>query len=221
MTQLTPAFKLTLLLSIGLHIGVMIQPGTLSPGHHQTEVNTRLNIRLNPVVAPRLRSEPLAKNPAKPKTKQEKQQTKPSPVTETLAKPDTPTKPDDEVPAEEKPTKLFKEARPQEMEQQRRQRGDVRSGISADESYQSRLLRHLEQYKHYPFMARRRQLEGRAAIRLMIATDGQIRDIECLEGNELFCEAAIQAARKAQPLPAPPASLSDRTFNYTMEYKLR
>ncbi|MFP4610627.1 MAG: hypothetical protein ACLFQT_06355, partial [Thiohalophilus sp.] len=47
MSQLTPAFKLTLLVSIGLHVAAIIQPGSFSPGYHQTDVDTRLNITLS------------------------------------------------------------------------------------------------------------------------------------------------------------------------------
>lgn len=210
MTQLTPVFKLTLLVSIGLHLAAIIQSGSLSPGHHQTDVDTRLNITLSPETEKQATSDSLPEKTSKPKTN-------PEPV----KSPNKPVKARANELSEKKPVKPFKEALPQEVAQQRMQSGSVRSGISAEASYQSRLLRHLEQYKHYPFMARRRQLEGRASIHIEIAADGQLRNIECLAGSDLFCEAAIQAARKAQPLPAPPASLPDRTFNYAMEYKLR
>jgi len=210
MTQLTPAFKLTLLVSIGLHVAAIIQSGAFSSGHHQTDIDTRLNITLSPPTKDRTTSESLPKKPSRMKKD-------PQPV----KKPSRPVKAQARELSEKKPVKPFKEALPQEVTQQRMRSGSVRSGISAEESYQSRLLRHLEQYKHYPFIARRRQLEGTASIRIAIAADGRLRDIECLAGSELFCEAAIQAARKAQPFPIPPTSLSDRTFNYAMEYKLR
>lgn len=214
MAQLTPAFKLMLIASIGLHLVAIIESGYLSRGHHQKNVNTRLNITLSQPDESRTQVNPMPEKVVQKKMK-------PKPDAPDEPKPEPEAKTERIEPRQKKPVKPRKKVLPQQEEQQRKEMGGNRSGIKLKESYQSKLLRHLEKFRHYPFMARRRQLEGRVLIRITLTAGGQLRDIECLEGNKLFCKAAIQAARKAQPFPSPPASLPDKTFNYAMEYKLR
>lgn len=209
MTLITPAFKLTLLLSLGLHLAAFLQYGDRVRGFHQDNVNSRLNVTLS--LSSRTDSMQDNDRPSSPVNKPpEKKQRQEKSLNQS---------------SEQKIRKVAEVSRPTRFDQPagelRQMAGDMKAGMLQDENYQSRLLRHLEQYKHYPFMARRRQLEGRASMRIAIAADGELRDIECLTGNDLFCEAAIRAARDAQPFPPPPTSLSDRVFNYAMEYKLR
>lgn len=209
MTLITPAFKLTLLLSLGLHLAAFVQYGDHTQGFHQDNVNSRLNVTLSPSSRTDSMSDndqpsESADKPPKKKLREEKSLNQSS---------------------EQKIRKVADVSRPTRFDQPagelRQMAGDMQAGMLQDENYQSRLLRHLEQYKRYPFMARRRQLEGRASMRIAIAADGELRDIECLTGNDLFCDAAIRAARDAQPFPPPPTSLSDKAFDYAMEYKLR
>lgn len=214
MTQLTPVFKVMLLVSLGLHLVAIIESGYFSPGHHQQNVDSRLNITLSQTADPKSKPEAVPENPIRNKTDVQSIQP-PGP------KPAPATKIERDETRQRQPVKPYREAVPQPKEQQRQKMGDTRSGVTVEESYHSRLLRHLEQYKHYPFVARRRQLEGQASIRILLGANGRLQNIECLSGNDLFCEAAIDAAREAQPFPTPPASLPDRTFNYAMEYKLR
>ncbi len=213
MTQLTPVFKLMLLVSLGLHLVAIIESGYFSPGHHQQNLDTRLNITLSQSAEPKPEADATPEKVSRKKA--ETQPAKPSP------NPDPATKIEPDEVRQKEPVKPYREPLPQQNEQQRQKLGDTRSGVAVEESYKTRLLRHLEQYKHYPFIARRRQLEGQVSIRIELKTDGRLLNIECLSGNDLFCEAAIHAAREAQPFPQPPASLSGKAFEYAMEYKLR
>lgn len=208
MSQLTPAFKLTLLFSIGLHLAAFLQAGGSSAGFHQANVSSTLNISLKPVT----RSRP---NQQKSENGELKTQNRP---TQKVAQ----NKPVQKHPETKKLALTEQPASPETQSGQIRQvAGETRTGAVNEDAYRKQLLRHLEQYKHYPFIARRRQLEGQTSIRIAITDDGRLRDIECLAGNDLFCQAAIQAAREAQPFPTPPASLSNREFQYAMEYRLR
>ncbi|WP_310694495.1 TonB family protein [Thiohalophilus sp.] len=214
MAQLTPAFKLMLIVSIGLHLVAIIESGYLSSGHHQKNVNTRLNITLSQPDESRTQVNPMPEKIVQKKMK-------PKPNAQNEPKPEPEAKTERIERRQEKPVKPRKKVLPQQEEQQRKEMGGNRSGIQQKESYHNQLLRHLEQFRHYPFMARRHQLEGRVLIRITLTAAGQLRNIECLEGNKIFCEAAIRAAREAQPFPPPPTSLSDKAFEYAMEYKLR
>lgn len=214
MTQLTPVFKLMLLVSLGLHLVAIIESGYFSSGHHQQNIDTRLNITLSQTTEPEPATDAVPeKSPPKKADAQPAEAPRRDPAPAAKVKRDEAR--------QKKPVKPYREALPQQKEQQRQKMGDTRSGMAMEESYKTRLLRHLEQYKHYPFVARRRQLEGQASIRIVLGTDGRLQDIECLDGNDLFCEAAIHAAREAQPFPPPPAALTSREFQYAMEYRLR
>ncbi|MDY6979086.1 MAG: TonB family protein [Pseudomonadota bacterium] len=214
MAQLTPAFKLMLIVSIGLHLVAIIESGSLSPGRHPENINTRMNITLSQPKKANTPTNPMPEKVVQKKITQEpnlRNEPKPEPVAKT-----------ERIEAQqEKPVKPRKKVLPQQEEQQRQKMGSNHRGIKQKESYQNHLLRHLEQFRHYPFMAQRRQLEGRVLIRITITGEGRLRNIECLEGSKLFCKAAIQAARNAQPFPRPPTSLSGKAFKYAMEYKLR
>jgi protein TonB len=79
----------------------------------------------------------------------------------------------------------------------------------AKASWQSRLLAHLNRYKRYPEDARRRGQEGVVKLRFVIDGRGQVLKFELAgkSGSGGLDRATLQMIRRAQPLPAPPPEL--------------
>jgi protein TonB len=212
MSQLTPAFKLTLLLSIGVHLGAFLQAGGNSSGFHEQNMETRLNITLNALSSStqtelqerdRPEKNPVEKRPIRKVIKTRTDQTQPKAVTLARQEPVPSTSPE------------------LQSGHIRQVTGAVQTGLFDEEQYRKLLLRHLEQYKHYPFVARRGHREGTATLEMILNPKGKLLTIKCLSGESLFCNAAIQSARNAEPLPAPPARSKSYAIQYAMVYRLR
>ncbi|MNF66507.1 Filamentous hemagglutinin [compost metagenome] len=79
----------------------------------------------------------------------------------------------------------------------------------AKASWQSRLLAHLNRYKRYPEDARRRGQQGVVKLRFVVDARGQVQSFELAarSGNPSLDRATLQMIRRAQPLPAPPPEL--------------
>ena len=76
-------------------------------------------------------------------------------------------------------------------------------------SWQSRLLAHLNRYKRYPEDARRRGQQGVVKLRFVVDGQGQVLSFELVgkSGSGSLDRATLQMIRRAQPLPPPPAEL--------------
>jgi protein TonB len=57
----------------------------------------------------------------------------------------------------------------------------------------------------YPMLARRRGLQGRVVVRFMLDASGKAADLSTVEssGHEILDAAALEAVRRAVPMPAP------------------
>jgi protein TonB len=70
------------------------------------------------------------------------------------------------------------------------------------------ILARIEQHKRYPWLARRRGLEGEVELGFRVMPDGSVADLRVeRSGGALFDEAAMAAVREAAPLPACAAPL--------------
>lgn len=76
-------------------------------------------------------------------------------------------------------------------------------------SWQSRLLAHLNRYKRYPEDARRRGQQGVVKLRFVVDGQGQVLSFELAgeSGSASLDRATLQMIRRAQPLPPPPPEL--------------
>lgn len=96
---------------------------------------------------------------------------------------------------------------------------------SATDTWQGRLLAHLERLKRYPPEARARRLQGVAYVRLAMDREGRVLSsvIERSSGQPAFDREALALLQRAQPLPKPPAEISgDRiTLSVPVEFFMR
>nr|WP_307789049.1 TonB family protein [Janthinobacterium sp. NKUCC06_STL] len=86
---------------------------------------------------------------------------------------------------------------------------DMPSTSAAPASWQSQVLGHLAHFKRYPGDARQRNKAGAAWVRFQVDRDGKLLASELLtsSGTVLLDREALQVLQRAQPLPAPPASV--------------
>ena len=86
---------------------------------------------------------------------------------------------------------------------------DTPPASAAPASWQSRMLGHLAHFKRYPGDARQRKRAGAAWVRFQVDRDGKLLASELItsSGTVLLDREALQVLERAQPLPAPPASV--------------
>lgn len=90
------------------------------------------------------------------------------------------------------------------------------------EAYLARLLAHIERYKRYPRVARRRGLEGRVEVSFLLTRGGNVRDLRTDGAHALLGRAAQAAIRESLPLPVPPAGMElPLAINFGMVFSLR
>ena len=101
---------------------------------------------------------------------------------------------------------------------------DTPSTSAAPASWQSRVLSHLAHFKRYPGDARQRKRAGAAWVRFQVDRDGKLLASELItsSGTVLLDREALQVLQRAQPLPAPPASvLRQGTVTVTLPVSFR
>ncbi|WFR78591.1 TonB family protein [Janthinobacterium rivuli] len=102
---------------------------------------------------------------------------------------------------------------------------DTPPASAAPASWQSRVLGHLAHFKRYPGDARQRNKAGAAWVRFQVDRDGKLLASELVtsSGTVLLDREALQVLERAQPLPAPPASvlrLGTVTVTLPVSFKL-
>lgn len=224
-----PRWALSLLLVLGLHVGVALwslswqpqaAPIPLPPPAMLIELPPAPPAAPaapppppEPVRAPEPPPQPKVIEAPKPKLalpppppKPRPKPPKPEPKPEPKPRPQPPVEPppssapvSDSVPT---PNPTRSEAQPSP------QAGNP-APSKAKASWQSRLLAHLNRYKRYPEDARRRGQEGVVKLRFVVDGRGQVLSFELVDksGSASLDRATLQMIRRAQPLPPPPAEL--------------
>ncbi|AJA11192.1 hypothetical protein SKP52_21690 [Sphingopyxis fribergensis] len=79
---------------------------------------------------------------------------------------------------------------------------------NSEATWEALLLAHLERYRRYPAAARARREQGVAHVRFRMTRDGQVLSSEIIRssGSSALDRAALDTLRRAQPLPAVPAT---------------
>lgn len=86
-----------------------------------------------------------------------------------------------------------------------------RVASSARDSWQGRLLAHLEKHRRYPGNARGQGIQGTAYVRFRMNRAGMVlsASVQRSSGSRILDKAALETLRRAQPLPPLPANMSD------------
>jgi protein TonB len=87
-----------------------------------------------------------------------------------------------------------------------------------DPSWQSLLLRRLQEFKNYPLEARRRREQGVVMLAFSVDRDGHVVSRHIVKGSgfsDLDAEV-LALLERAQPLPAFPPSMTERELNLTV-----
>lgn len=101
-------------------------------------------------------------------------------------------------------------ARPQQVRKGEGRALDTRRGghVGAKRSYAALLAAHLNRHKRYPLASRRRREEGVVELRLVVARDGNLLNVEVARsGPPALNAAALRMVDDAKPLPSFPDSL--------------
>jgi protein TonB len=134
------------------------------------------------------------------------------------AKIDTPT-----PPKETSPDAILPQEKPPEQVEQtspapRTTVQEVASAPRIDPSWQSLLLKHLQQFKNYPNDARARNEQGVVVLAFSIDRNGHVLSRHIMTGSgyaDLDAEVMAMVER-AQPMPAFPASMTEAQLDLTV-----
>jgi periplasmic protein TonB len=95
---------------------------------------------------------------------------------------------------------------------------EVASAPRIDPSWQSLLLKHLQEFKNYPNEARRRNEQGVVLLAFSIDRDGHVvsRHIVHSSGFADLDAEVLALVERAQPMPAFPPSMTEAQLNLTV-----
>jgi len=94
--------------------------------------------------------------------------------------------------------------------------------INVVETYQAKLMRHLNNYKRYPSASRARREEGIAFLAFTIDQQGTVLAYHIVRssGHPKLDEETLEVVKRASPVPPPPAELwSGPTMEVTVPIK--
>lgn len=85
-------------------------------------------------------------------------------------------------------------------------------------TWQSKLQAHLERRKRYPRSARMRHQQGVPWVRFSIDRDGRVLDVQLYRGSgyPTLDREALALVKRAEPLPPPPADVSDEQLQLAL-----
>ncbi|MES9972315.1 MAG: TonB family protein, partial [Candidatus Thiodiazotropha sp.] len=97
----------------------------------------------------------------------------------------------------------------------------VQPKVDLREQFLAQLLAMIEAKKHYPTVARRRNLEGKIQVSFNLSCDGKVSKLSIKGPHSLLRKATSKAIDAAQPLPLPPSEIEcPMPVHYAMAYTL-
>ncbi|HUN13184.1 MAG TPA: energy transducer TonB [Rhabdaerophilum sp.] len=86
------------------------------------------------------------------------------------------------------------------------------------EEWQRKIFAQVVRHKRYPEAARAKRLTGETLLAFRIDRQGQVSDLRVLRssGSAVLDKAAVAVIERANPLPPPPAQLSDRALELSL-----
>ena len=114
------------------------------------------------------------------------------------------------------PTAQFVEQ--QDQQQAPQQSASSSNQLAAVPNWHNRLLAHLERHKRYPRRSVQRRHQGVVEIQFTINRLGYViqKQLVTSSGSALLDRSALTLLERAQPLPIPPAALSDDQLDLTV-----
>ncbi len=226
---------IALLLSIALHIAFLIKTGNnnATPSNiiKETITHARFSTLAPPpakVVKPVIIKKPEPK--PKPKKKPEKKK-KPKKKVKKPEKPRQKKPPFKRKPPREKQKPVAQPTNSQNTKPVKTQtvsaspviaKADPRLIQQTRTSYLSLLMRRIEDYKHYPRVARKRKIEGNILVSFTLLPGGKIKNLQVIGKRSILKKASKDAVNYALPLPLPPKELSlPMEIKFKMNYFLR
>ena len=178
---------------------------------------------------------PVTKKKIKPKPKPKKKP-KPKPKPKPKAKPVEVPKKLEEIVQEEPKEKMLcdtcercnneetKDLPKQKTQEQtaQTQSSIVQEQIDSDlllakqNKFLAKLVERINSNKSYPHTARRRSIEGTVEIKFTILADGNVANIEILQGRRIFKRSAIQAIERSFPI-----EIDSTVFTFPKEFKIK
>ncbi|MET3924815.1 energy transducer TonB [Devosia sp. 2618] len=91
------------------------------------------------------------------------------------------------------------------------------------QQWQSQVLAQLDRRKVYPRAAQADGVQGSVGISFSVSASGQITAVSIARssGSPVLDQAALDTARRASPLPTPPAGYANRSITATIRFSLR
>lgn len=101
--------------------------------------------------------------------------------------------------------------------------GSATAQTAVPDSWRQATMAHLGRHKRYPANARAAAMEGEVKLRLRIDQAGRVlaSTVERSSGEKTLDAAALDLVRRAQPLPALPASMGMSEFELIVPVKYR
>lgn len=97
--------------------------------------------------------------------------------------------------------------------------------VSANDiaDWQGKVGKRIAKKQVYPRSAMRKEIEGRAKIRISIDRTGEIKDFEIIEptGHEILDNEVPKLIKRLNPLPTPPASMTDAQLSFVLPVSWR
>lgn len=124
------------------------------------------------------------------------------------------TSPDSIQPVEKQPPKPVQQTNPASRTTVR----EVASAPRIDPSWESLLLKHLQEFKSYPLEARRRGEQGVVLLAFSIDRNGHVTSRRIVKGSGYAAlDAEVMAlVERAQPMPAFPPSMTEADLSLTV-----
>ena len=90
-------------------------------------------------------------------------------------------------------------------------------------SWEKALVKHLNQFKRYPDIARARGNQGDVTVQFTVDRTGHVIAARVLQssGSSTLDEEALAVLKRADPLPAAPAPIAGMTFDLTLPIQFR
>lgn len=124
------------------------------------------------------------------------------------------TSPDSEVPVQKPPPKVVEQTNPAP----RTTVHELASAPRIDPSWESLLLKHLQEFKNYPLEARLRNEQGVVLLAFSIDRNGHVMSRHIVRGSGYAdLDAEVMAlVERAQPMPAFPPSMAEAELDLTV-----